>query len=407
MPLFQFEAITYSGKTERGTIEAESSRIAKQILIGKNLIPTSISDVVSNQSRSRFHNVFHTNKPISPKELSLLSKQIALLVRSGISIEESISIVSDNSDIKPHTQKILESILADIRSGIPLSQAISYHPQSFGTFYQGVVAAAEQSGQMGQVLTKLALFLEKREAIKQKTLSALVYPALLVSVSILVIIFLMTYVVPQIVRVFESTKQKLPFITKVVMSFSNFLTHWGLLFLICIAAGLLIFNYFLKKPNFKYQFDRWCLKTPLLGNLLIQYETARFAGTMSLLVGANVPILSALHFSKLTLSNTVLQKTIEHAETRLKEGSSLAKAIAYQGMFSPILIHLIRSGEASGKLAEMLEYGAENAELEAENKTKIFTNLLEPILILFMGFLVLGIVMAVMEPILEMNNGIR
>ena len=407
MPLFQFEAITYSGQTERGTIEGESLRAVKQLLISKELIPVSITDVESHQTTQKKRTLFASHKAISSKDLSIFSKQLALLVRAGISIEEALSIMAEDSNVKAHMQKILDAILTDIRSGIPLSQAIASHPQSFGTFYQGIVAAAEQAGQMGQVLTQLALFLEKREALKQKALSAMVYPAMLVSVSVMVIVFLMTYVVPQIVRVFESTKQKLPLITQIVMTISNFLTEWGLFLLIAITLGLLLFNYLLSKPRFKYQFDSFCLKIPLIGKLLLEFETARFSGTMSLLVEAHIPILSALHHAKNTLSNSVLRQTIEHAETRLSEGSSFAKAMAHQGIFSPVLIHLIKSGEASGKLAEMLRYGAENAELEAEHKTKVFTNLLEPLLILLMGFLVLGIVMAVMQPILEMNNGIR
>jgi general secretion pathway protein F len=260
---------------------------------------------------------------------------------------------------------------------------------------------------MAEVLTQLAVFLEKREALKQKALGALVYPATLLSVSFAVIIFLMTYVVPQIVRVFESTKQKLPAITQVVMAVSNFLSQWGLILLLAGLLGTLIFKYLLRRPEFKYRCDAFCLNIPVVGPLLLEFETARFAGTMALLVGANIPILSALHHSKNTLSNLVLKQTIELAEARLSEGSSLAKAIGNQGIFSPILVHLIRSGEASGQLAEMLRYAAENAEAEAEHKTKLFTNLLEPLLILVMGGLVLGIVMAVMQPILEMNNGIR
>lgn len=407
MPLFQFEAVTYSGKTEQGTIEGDSIRAVKQMLLSKELVPISITSVQTKRKSSGSFQFFSNGKPISLSDLNILSKQLAVLVRAGISIEESISIIVENGDIKPHTHKILESLLSDIRSGISFSQAIANHPESFGTFFQGVVSAAEQSGQMGSVLTKLAIFLEKRESLKQKALSAMLYPMILIVVSMMVIVFLMTYVVPQIVQVFESTKQKLPLITQIVMAFSNFLTQWGLIVVVGILLALLIFKFLLKKPSFKYQFDQFCLKIPIIGKLVLEFETARFSGTMALLVGANIPILSALFYAKNTLSNTVLRRTIEEAEERLREGASFAKAIAHQGIFSPILVHLIRSGEASGKLAEMLQYGAEIAELEAENKTKMFTNLLEPVLILSMGFLVLGIVMAVMEPILNMNNGIR
>jgi general secretion pathway protein F len=407
MPLFQFEAVTYSGKTEQGTVEGDSIRSVRQMLMNKELVPISIKGIDSIRPPSGFSSFFSNSKPISKSDLSILSKQLAVLVRAGIPIEEAISIIVENGDLKAHTHRILENLLSDLRSGLSFSQAITNHPKSFGTFFQGVVSAAEQSGQMGNVLTKLANFLEKREALKQKALGAMVYPLILIGVSMSVIIFLMTYVVPQIVRVFDSTKQKLPWITQLVMTISNFLTHWGLICLIGFVISLILFNLMLKRPLFKYQFDQFCLKIPVVGKLILEFETARFSGTMALLVGANIPILSALFYAKNTLSNTVLRKTIDDAEVRLSEGTSFAKAIAHQGIFSPILVHLIRSGEASGKLAEMLQYGAENAELEAENKTKMFTNLLEPILILLMGVLVLGIVLAVMEPILDMNNGIR
>ncbi len=408
MPLFQFEAVTYSGKTERGTIEGESLKSVRQQLINKGLVPVLITDIVSDHASSGNNKKqFFKNISISSKDLCVLTKQLALLVRSGISIEESLTIIAEDAHIKSHKQKLLEIVLTDIRSGVPLSQALASHPKSFGTFYRGIVAAAEQSGQMGHVLSQVAIFLEKRESLKQKALSAMVYPAMLVSVSLMVIIFLMTYVVPQIVRVFESTKQKLPLITQIVMAISNFLTQWGLVLLIALLAASLVFSYLLRKPEFKFWFDGLCLKIPVVGRLLLEFESARFSGTMSLLVEANIPILSALHHAKNTLSNMVLRKILDGAEIRLSEGSSLAKAMAYQGIFSPILTHLIRSGEASGKLAEMLQYAAENSEQQAEHTTKVFTNLLEPILILVMGFLVLGIVMAVMQPILEMNNGIR
>ena len=225
MPLFQFEAVTYAGKTERGTVEGESVRAVRQLLLNKELVPISIVDVALTQAAVQERSLFSSQKSISAKDLAVLSKQLALLVRSGISIEDGISILSEDSNIKKHTHKVLESILADIRSGMPLSQALASHPQSFGAFYQGIVAAAEQSGQMAEVLTQLAVFLEKREALKQKALGALVYPATLVTVSIGVIIFLMTYVVPQIVHVFESTKQKMPVITQIVMAISNFLSQ--------------------------------------------------------------------------------------------------------------------------------------------------------------------------------------
>lgn len=407
MTRYSFEALTFAGKTEKGTIESDSIKQAKQQLLAKNLVPVKVDVEYSQKSQSAWQNFLNPQKSLSPKELAIITKQLALLVKSGIAIDEAVGLISDEIGLKKHIKTILENIVSELRSGLPLSKAISAHPKSFGPFYQGVVSAAEQSGKMGQVLTQLAFFLEKRQALSQKALSAMIYPMMLASVSLMVILFLMTYVVPQIVKVFESTKQTLPLITQIVMGVSTFLTNWGLVLLVSLLALLLGIRQLLRNPKRKLSFDSFCLKIPTVGNLLLAFDTAKFAGTMSMLIEANVPILIALNHAKNTLSNSVLRQAIEQTEIRLKEGSTLFKALGAQGVFSPILIYLIRSGEASGKLAEMFQYGGENAELEAEQKTTIFTNLLEPILILVMGLLVLGIVMAVMQPILEMNSGIR
>jgi general secretion pathway protein F len=406
MTRYRFEALTYGGKTERGIAEGESSRAIRQQLQLRQLIPVSIEPETQWAKTAFWQRFFSENKPLSRSELAVFTKQFALLVRSGVQIDEALIILSDESS-KKHIKTTLQSIVAELQSGLSLSGAIATQEHSFDPLYQGVVAAAEQSGKMGQVLTQLADFLEKRQALKQKALAALVYPAMLTGVSFMVILFLMTYVVPQIARVFESTKQILPLTTRFVLGISHFLVDWGWLLVLVIGLVAYLTKRALERPDLRLRFDRFCLNVPVIGPLLLGFETARFANTMAMLVSANVPILIALQSAKNTLSNHLLKEAIDSTELRLREGASLSRALGSQGVFSPILIHLIRSGEASGQLAEMLKYGAENAELEAEQKTKIFTSVLEPALILMMGLLVLGIVMAVMQPILQMNSGIR
>jgi len=406
MPRYRFEALTYAGKSERGTVEGESERAVRQALMSKQLVPVTI-ELETEWSKQRVWNRwFSENKPLSRADLALVTKQVAILVRSGVQIDEALSVLADETS-QTHVKAVLQAVVAELRAGLPLSQAIATQPLSFDPLYQGVVGAAEQSGKMGQVLTQLAEFLEKRQALKNKAMGALAYPAMLTCVAFMIVLFLMTYVVPQIARVFQSTKQALPFSTRFILAFSEFLVNWGWLLLILIVAAIFYGRRALAKEDFRLKVDRVLLNTPLLGPLLLGFETARFANTMAMLVSANVPILTALHSARSTLSNSVLRAAIDSTEVRLREGTSLARALGSQGVFSPILIHLIRSGEASGKLAEMLKYGAENAELESEQKTKIFTSLLEPLLILFMGLMVLGIVMAVMQPILEMNSGVK
>jgi general secretion pathway protein F len=406
MTRYRFEALTYGGKTERGIAEGESARAVRQQLQLRQLIPVRIDPENQWTKTAFWQRYFSENKPLTRSELAVLTKQFALLVRSGVQIDEALIILSEESSQK-HIKTTLQSIVTELQSGLSLSGAIATQEHSFDPLYQGVVAAAEQSGKMGRVLTQLAEFLEKRQALKQKALAALVYPAMLTGVSFTVILFLMTYVVPQIARVFESSKQILPLTTRFVLGISHFLMDWGWLLVLVIGLVMYLAKRALERPDLRLRFDRFCLNLPVIGPLLLGFETARFANTMAMLVSANVPILTALQSAKNTLGNHLLKEAIDSTELRLREGSSLSRALGSQGVFSPILIHLIRSGEASGQLAEMLKYGAENAELEAEQKTKILTSLLEPALILLMGLLVLGIVMAVMQPILQMNSGIR
>lgn len=406
MPRYRFEAMSYAGKSERGSVEGESVRAIRQALMAKQLVPVLVELETQWSKQYFWSRWFSKSKPLSRAELAMLTKQVAILVRSGVPIEEALSVLADESS-QAHIKAVLQSVVAELRAGLPLSRAIATQAESFDPLYQGVVGAAEQSGKMGQVLTQLAEFLEKRQALKQKAMGALAYPAMLTGVAFLIVLFLMLYVVPQIARVFQNTKQDLPFSTQFVLGLSHFAVTWGWLLAIVIVLAVWFARRALAKKDVRLRADRALLHLPLVGPLLLGFETARFANTMAMLVSANVPILAALHSARDTLSNAVLRVAIDSTEVRLREGTSLARALGSQGVFSPILIHLIRSGEASGKLGEMLKYGAENAEFESEQKTKIVTSLLEPILILIMGLMVLGIVMAVMQPILEMNSGVR
>ena len=406
MPRYRFEAMSYAGKSERGSVEGESVRAVRQALMAKQLVPVTVELEAEWSKQYFWSRWFSKSKPLSRAELAMLTKQVAILVRSGVPIEEALSVLADESS-QAHIKAVLQSVVAELRSGLPLSRAIATQRESFDPLYQGVVGAAEQSGKMGQVLTQLAEFLEKRQALKQKAMGALAYPAMLTGVAFLIVLFLMLYVVPQIARVFQNTEQDLPFSTQFVLGLSHFVVTWGWLLAIVITLAVWLTRRALAKKEVRLRADRALLNLPLVGPLLLGFETARFANTMAMLVSANVPILAALHSARDTLGNAVLRAAIDSTELRLREGTSLARALGSQGVFSPILIHLIRSGEASGKLGEMLKYGAENAEFESEQKTKIVTSLLEPILILLMGLMVLGIVMAVMQPILEMNSGVR
>lgn len=402
---FHFEAITYDGQTEKGVIEGESLKGVRQQLMARGLVPVEVALETAVTDKSGLGSLF-SRRSISQADLAVLTKQFALLVRSGLPLDEALSLLAEEAP-KQATRVILSELVHELQSGMSLSRAMASQPETFNHLYQSVVAAAEQSGLMAPVLTQFSQFLEKRQAIKQKVIAAMVYPMILIGVSFLVMTVLMTYVIPQVTRVFESTRQKLPFMTELVMSISSFLSHWGWLLVLLTLLLAWMSRRVLQNATVRFRFDRRCLSLPLIGPVILSYETARFAHTMSMLVGANVPILSALRSARDTLRNTYLKSAIETTEMRVREGSTLSRALGAQAVFSPLFIHMLRSGEATGQLAEMLKFGAENAEFDAEQSTRMFTSILEPSMILLMGLMVLGIVMAVMQPILEMNAGIR
>jgi general secretion pathway protein F len=408
MAIYHFEAVTYAGTVKSGDIEGENIKAVRHSLLMQELVPVEI--ILTNQlaikNQRKWHQTLFDEKALSRQELSMLTKQLSILVRSGIQIDAALSVLSDETN-QNHVKKVLSSVISGIRSGLPFSKAIAAEPLSFDYLYQGVISAAEHSGNMALILADLSDFLEKRQQLKQKALGALIYPAALTGVAFMIVIFLMIYVVPQISKVFESSRQVLPFSTQLVMNISELLLHWGwLIALVFVMIGI-VAKWLIAKKDIRFKLDQKLLKIPMLGRLILSFETSRFAGTMAMLISANVPILLALNSASNTLKNTVLITAINNSSIQIQEGLSLSKSLDSQGVFSPILIHLIRSGEASGNLGEMLKHASDNAELESEQKARIFTGLIEPILILVMGLMVLLIVMAVMQPILEMNAGVR
>jgi general secretion pathway protein F len=405
MSRFRFEAITYDGQTEKGSVEGESLKAVRQQLMARGLVPVDVAPETGASAKLGLASLF-SRRSISAADLAVLTKQFALLIRSGLPLDEALMLLAEEAP-RPVTRTILADMVHELQSGVSLSRAMASQPATFNSLYQSVVAAAEQSGLMAPVLTQFAQFLEKRQAMKQKVIAAMIYPLMLIGVSFLVMVVLMTYVIPQVTRVFESTRQKLPFMTELVMSISTFLSDWGWLLVVLLLGMAWLIRRALQNPAVRLRFDTRCISLPLIGPVILSYETARFAHTMSMLVGSNVPILSALRSARDTLKNTYLKATIETTEMRVREGSTLSRALGAQAVFSPLFIHMLRSGEATGQLADMLKFGAENAEFDAEQSTRLFTSILEPAMILLMGLMVLGIVMAVMQPILEMNAGIR
>ncbi|KHK51890.1 general secretion pathway protein GspF [Ralstonia sp. A12] len=400
MPAFRYEAADAAGKTDKGVIEADSARQARTLLRARGLTPLLV-DALGAQATKRSGSSF--GKRLSAQENALITRQLASLLVAGLPLDEALAALADQAE-RAYVGELLAAIRAEVVGGSSLSVALAQHPKDFPDIYRALVSAGEHSGNLGLVLTRLADYIESRNALTSKIKLAFTYPAIVTVVAFAIVIFLLSYVVPQVVSVFANTKQKLPTLTIVMLWLSDFVRNWGWLAAIVLAAiGVLIRN-LLKQPALQLSWHKWLLTAPLFGKLVRGYNTARFASTLAILTSAGVPILRGLQAAGETLNNVALKTNVEDASTRVREGTSLARALAAQNQFPPVLVHLIRSGEATGNLPAMLERAAQGEAQELERRTLFLTGLLEPALILTMGVVVLLIVLAVLMPIIEINQ---
>lgn len=400
MPAFRYEAADAAGKTDKGVIEADSARQARTLLRARGLTPLLV-DALGAQATKRSGASF--GKRLSAQENALITRQLASLLVAGLPLDEALAALADQAE-RAYVGELLAAIRAEVVGGSSLSVALAQHPKDFPDIYRALVSAGEHSGNLGLVLTRLADYIESRNALTSKIKLAFTYPAIVTVVAFAIVIFLLSYVVPQVVSVFANTKQKLPTLTIVMLWLSDFVRNWGwLAAIVLVVIGVLIRN-LLKQPALQLSWHKWLLTAPLFGKLVRGYNTARFASTLAILTSAGVPILRGLQAAGETLNNVALKTNVEDASTRVREGTSLARALAAQNQFPPVLVHLIRSGEATGNLPAMLERAAQGEAQELERRTLFLTGLLEPALILTMGVVVLLIVLAVLMPIIEINQ---
>ena len=400
MPAFRYEAADAAGKTDKGVIEADSARQARTVLRARGLTPLVV-DALGAQATKRSGGSF--GKRLSAQENALVTRQLASLLVAGLPLDEALAALADQAE-RAYVGELLAAIRAEVVGGSSLSVALAQHPKDFPDIYRALVSAGEHSGNLGLVLSRLADYIESRNALTSKIKLAFTYPAIVTVVAFAIVIFLLSYVVPQVVSVFANTKQKLPTLTIIMLWLSDFVRNWGwLAAIVLVALGLLIRN-LLKQPALRLSWHKWLLTAPLFGKLVRGYNTARFASTLAILTSAGVPILRGLQAAGETLNNVALKTNVEDASTRVREGTSLARALAAQNQFPPVLVHLIRSGEATGNLPAMLERAAQGEAQELERRTLFLTGLLEPALILTMGVVVLLIVLAVLMPIIEINQ---
>ena len=405
MSAFEYTALDQKGREKKGIVEGDSARLVRQQLREQNLVPLTVAEV-KKQAANAKNSIFVLNQRISTTELALMTRQLATLARSGIPLDEATATVARQS-IKPKVKKLLLGVRAKILEGHTLADGLRDYPHIFSEMYCATVAAGEQSGHLDVVLERLADYTEQRQQLQQRLKLALIYPVILTVMSILVVSGLLTYVVPEVVKVFSDTGQQLPFLTVALIAVSDFMQDWFVYLLLAMLAAFAAFKKLVQQPVFKKRYHQFLLKVPVLGNLVLGGNSAQFSRTLSILAASGVPILDAMRIAVKVMDNVPMREAVENASQQVSEGSSLSSTLEQSGYFNPMLINLIASGEATGQLEQMLERAAVNQERELETTMAMLMGLLEPLLIVAMGGVVLIIVLAILLPVLDLNQLVK
>jgi general secretion pathway protein F len=400
MAAFRYEAVDAAGKSRHGTIDAETQRQVREQLRGAGLFPTSIEAANNGDATA----VDRTRLPAAT--LSLVTRLLATLTRSGMPLDQALGAVAEQADDARST-KLFTSLRAQVASGETLAGALARWPRTFSELYRGLVAVGGETGRLPEVLARLADYLEARETLRQKFTLALIYPALVTGIAFAVIAVLLAYVVPQVVSVYQQSRQTLPWLTQALIALSAFFRATGWLWLAGFAAAMVAFALANRRPAFRARWHGTLLRLPVAGRLVAAIDTARFASTLAILTASGAPLLRALDAARDVIWSLPLRAAADAAARLVREGVSLARALKEQKVFPPVLIHLVANGEASGQLAPMLERAATLLEQESERRITWFAALVQPALIVAMGAIVLVLVLAIMLPIVSMNQLIR
>jgi general secretion pathway protein F len=406
VPAFRYEAVDVAGATKKGIVNADSPRAARSDLRTQGLVPIKVDAITSQVDEAGGRRGFSFGDKLSTTELALFTRQLASLLEASLPLEQAFSALLEQAE-RTYVRDLIASIRSEVMGGSSLSDALSKHPRDFADIYRALVASGEQIGQLSRVLSRLADYIERRNATVQKVKLAFTYPAIVTIVAFAIVIFLLTYVVPQIVSVFANTKQQLPFLTIMMLAISDFVRSYGWIVALLLIGAFIAWRTALKNPVTKLRWHTWLLNAPLYGKFERSLNTARFASTLAITTGSGVPILRALQTARDTLSNVAMRDQVEDAANNVREGVSLARALSAHKHFPPMLIHMIRAGEVTGELPAMLDRAANAQEQDLERRAMTIAGLLEPALILAMGVVVLLIVLAVLMPIIEINQLVR
>lgn len=404
MPIYDYIALDSKGKEKKNLIEANSERAARQGLRELELIPLELNlSLTETNKRALKRQIMGLAKNLTIKELALFTRQLSTLIDAGTPLDESLRACVEQTD-KKHAQKVMLGVCASITAGHNFAQSLALYPRSFNSLYRASIEAGEKSGYLDATLERLANYLDKRQELQQSIILALIYPLLLVFICLLVVIALLTYVVPQVVQVFADMQQTLPLLTRGLLAISAFLQKYGWHLIATFSATYILVNRLLKHPKCQQKSQAILLSLPLVGRLIRGINSSRFAHTLSMLCSSGVPVVSAFQVAAQVMPNLLIRNAVLQAAERVREGSSIAQALKAAACFPPIMLHLISNGELSGKLEQSLQIAAEQQDREMKMLVATSLALFEPLMIVFMGVLVLLIVLAIMLPIFELNE---
>jgi general secretion pathway protein F len=404
MPAYRFEALDAAGKSQSGLLDADNAKAARSQLRSRDLVPLTVTPVTAattDGTAPRF-----TRRVFGSMGLSVWTRQLAGLVGSGLPLERALTALADEAD-EPRQRELVAHLRSEVNAGSPFARALSTAPREFDEVYRAVVSAGEQSGALGPVLERLADDLEDRQALRAKLVGAMLYPAIVSLIALVIVTFLVTYVVPQVASVFVSSKRALPFLTTAMIAISSFVRSWGWLLVLVVAGSVGGFLSLRRGTAFRERSDAAFLNLPLMGRLMRGYNAARFAGTLAMLASAGVPILKALQAAAETLGNRAMRADALDALAQVREGAPLASALAGKKRFPGLLAMFARLGEQTGQLPAMLARAAKQLATEVQRRALAIATLLEPLMIVAMGVVVMVIVLAVLLPIIQLNTWVK
>lgn len=407
MPAFTFEALDAQGQTRKGTLEADNARAARSQLRSQALVPLQVEPVAAGKGQGRTGASGWFTRPVfNSTSLAVWTRQLSGLVSSGLPIERALAALAEEAeDERQH--HLIAALRAEVNAGSSFARALEQHPREFSDIFCAVIGAGESSGSLGPVLENLADDLEARQALQSKLIGASLYPAIVTLAAIVIVIFLVSYVVPQVAGVFAGTKRALPFLTVVMLGISDFVRHYGWFMLAVVLLAAVGLRLALRNEALRERFDAQWLRLPLIGRLSRSYNAARFAGTLAMLAGAGVPILKALQAAAETLNNRALRADAMDALVLVREGAPLASALAQKKRFPGLVAMFARLGEQTGQLPLMLQRAATQLSTEVQRRAMHLATILEPLLIVVMGLVVMLIVLAVLMPIIQLNQFVK